>query len=239
MSAWKAKRFWAEVTVQPVDGGYQVMLDARQVKTPAKAVLLAPSRAVADAVAAEWRAVDGVIDPRHMPVTRAVNAAIDKVAVQFDEVADLIAAYGGSDLLCYRADAPAELALAQAAAWDPMLGWAETRLGVKLTCGKGIAPIAQPAQSLSVLRAHVFATTAFQLTALHDLVSLTGSLVLGLAATTDEFSPESLWSLSRFDEEWQSRLWGEDEEASAMTATKRNDFLFACHFWKISTLTAE
>ena len=53
-----------------------------------------------------------------MSVSRAANAAIDKVAPQFDEVAALIAEYGGTDLLCYRAEEPDELAEAQARAWE-------------------------------------------------------------------------------------------------------------------------
>jgi len=124
MTGWKAKRFWKAVTVVQEGGGFAVRLDARPVKTPAKRPLVLPTRAMAEAVAAEWAAVDNAIDPRRMPVTRAANAAIDKVATQFDEVAAMIAAYGASDLLCYRATAADPLARAQAEAWDPMLAWA-------------------------------------------------------------------------------------------------------------------
>lgn len=216
-------------------GGFAVQLDSRLVKTPAKAPLTLPTRAMAEAVAAEWRAVERDIDPRIMPVTRAANAAIDKVAVQFDEVADLISAYGGSDLLCYRADGDARLAQAQAAAWDPMLDWAADRLGARLVVTFGVIPVAQPPQAIEQLTRAVRACSSFQLTALHDLVSLTGSLVLGLAATTGEFAPGDLWNLSRFDESWQERLWGRDDESSAIAELKREDFLRACHFWKLST----
>lgn len=239
VSGWKAKRFWKTVTVEDADGGFRVLLDTRPVRTPAKTLLALPTRALALAVADEWRAVKAEVDPRQMPVTRGANAALDKVTPQFEEVAGLIAAYGGSDLLCYRAVGPEELALAQAAAWDPMLDWAASRLGAPLLVTQGIAPVAQPPASLENLAGHVFACTPFQLTALHDLVSLSGSLVLGLAATTDDFAIDQLWHLSRFDEEWQSRLWGEDDEASAIADKKRKDFLRAWHFWKYSTLLAE
>lgn len=239
MSGWKAKRFWKDVSVKATDGGFQVLLDARPVRTPAKAALALPTRAMAEAVAAEWRTVGEVVDPRLMPVTRGANAALDKVAPQFDEVAGLIAAYGGSDLLCYRADGPQELVEAQAAVWDPMLTWAERTHGAPLQVTRGINPVPQPDDSLKNLTRPVLACTPFQLTALHDLVSLTGSLVLGLAATTDEFDPAALWRLSRFDEDWQARLWGQDEEASAIAERKREDFLRACYFWKLSTLLPE
>lgn len=239
MSGWKAKRFWKDVSVRAAGGGFQVFLDARPVRTPAKAALTLPNVAMADAIAAEWRAVGEVVDPRIMPVTRGANAALDKVATQFDEVAGLIAAYGGSDLLCYRANGPQELVEAQAAAWDPMLAWAERTHGAPLRVTQGISPVPQPDQSLQNLARPVLACTPFQLTALHDLVSLTGSLVLGLAATTDEFDAAALWRLSRFDEDWQARLWGDDEESSAIAERKREDFLQARHFWKLSTLPSE
>lgn len=235
MSAWKAKRFWKEVSVHPAEGGFGIHLDARPVRTPAKALMVLPTRAMAEDIAEEWRAAEKVIDPRKMPVTRAANAAIDKVAPQFDEVADLIAAYGASDLLCYRAIGRAEMVAAQAAAWDPMLDWAARKFEAPLNVTSGVAPIDQPKDSVQRLAAQVHACDNFQLTALYDLVSLSGSLVLGLAMTSGEFPPETLWTLSRFDEDWQAREWGQDEEASAIAEKKREDFLRACHFWKLST----
>jgi chaperone required for assembly of F1-ATPase len=232
MSGWTAKRFWKEVTVEETEGSFTIRLDARPLRTPAKSAVTIPTRTMAEAAAAEWRAVDKKTDPRVMPVTRAINAAIDKVAPQFDEVAALIAAYGASDLLCYRAESPPELAQAQAAAWDPMLAWAERTHAAPLRTTNGIVPIAQPPESLARLTARVTACTPFQLTALHDLVSLSGSLVLGLAATTLEHDLEALWQLSRFDEIWQARLWGEDEEAAEFAELKRIDFHRAGQFWK-------
>lgn len=239
MSGWKAKRFWKGVSVVAEAGGFAVLLDARPLRTPAKSALILPTRIMADGIAAEWHAVVGAVDPRLMPITRAANAAIDKVAAQFDEVAGLIAAYGGSDHLCYRAAAPAELVQAQSVALDPLLIWASETLQAPLTTTQGIVPVAQPATSLANLTARVTACTNFQLTALHDLVSLTGSLVLGLAATTDDFPAETLWGLSRFDEDWQSKQWGRDEESFAAAQRKREDFLQARHFWKISSHNAK
>ncbi|MDW4549765.1 ATP12 family protein [Defluviimonas sp. D31] len=234
MSGWKAKRFWKTVVVVESDGGFGVTLDARPVRTPAKSPMALPTRAMAEAIAAEWEAVEKEVDPRRMPVTRGANAAIDKVAPQFDEVAELIAAYGGTDLLCYRAEAPEALAEAQAAAWDPLLDWAAHEYGARLNVTRGVVPVAQPAESLERLAAAVHSVSPFELTALHDLVSLSGSLVLGLAATRAEFDPETLWRQSRFDEDWQAEQWGEDEEAVAAARLKRDDFLFARHFWNIS-----
>jgi len=238
VSGWVARRFWAAVTVVTEAAGHAVLLDARAVRTPAKRPLTLPTRAMAEAVAAEWAAVDDLIDPRLMPVTRAANAAIDKVAPQFDEVAALVAAYGGSDLLCYRADEPAELASAQAEAWDPLLDWAAATYGARLASGRGIAPVVQPPQAVARLAAEVAACTPFQLAALHDLVALSGSLVLGLAATRRARDAGALWQLSRFDEDWQAARWGRDDEAAAAEAAKRQGFLAADEFWRLSSPSA-
>lgn len=234
MSGWTAKRFWKEARAEAIEGGYTVHLDRRPIRSPAKRPLLLPTPAMAEAVAAEWAAVAEVVDPGAMPVTRSANAAIDKVAPQFDEVAGLIAAYGGSDLLCYRAKGPEALVRAQAEAWDPLLDWAARSYGAPLVTTVGVVPVDQPSESLARLAAPLRAASAFELTALHDLVSLTGSLVLGLAATSGGFEPEAIWRLSRIDEDWQAVQWGEDEDAMIAAARKRGDFLHARHFWEIS-----
>ena len=232
-AGWTAKRFWKAAQVQPVAGGFTVSLDGRPVRTPAKAPLVLPTAALARAVAAEWDAQSDVIDPRTMPMTRSANAALDKVAVQFDEVAALVADYGGSDLLCYRAAAPEALVRRQAAAWDPWLAWAGERYGAPLRVTAGVVHVAQSEDSLARLALAVQAMSAFELTALHDLVALSGSLVLGLAVAEGTLGPEAAWEASRIDETWQSEQWGEDEEAAETAATKRADFLHAQRFWTL------
>ncbi len=233
MTGWTAKRFWKDVAVEDAPGGYTVRLDARPLRTPAKRPLILPTRALAEAVAAEWRSVEGAVDPRLMPMTRSGNAAVDKVTPQFAEVAALIAAYGGSDLVCYRAEAPAALVVRQGAGWDPILDWGAERYGARLAATRGVVPVSQPKEALAALSAVVHGVTPFELTALHDLVSISGSLLLGLAATAPESDPGALWRLSRIDEDWQAELWGEDEEAAAAAEAKRRDFLHAHRFWRL------
>lgn len=234
MSDWKAKRFWTEVEVTETPGGFGIALDKRPVKTPAKRTLDVPTRAFARAVAAEWEAQEDVIDPQSMPFTRTANAALDKVAVQHAEVADMLAAYGDSDLLCYRAEQPAVLVRRQCDQWDPMLAWAETALGARLTVQAGVMHVPQDPQALAALNARVHALTAFELAAFHDLVSLSGSLILGFAATQDVKSIEALWDISRLDEIWQAEQWGKDDEAEAAAAVKRAAFLHAKSVFDLS-----
>ena len=231
MSEWAPKRFWKVTEVREEGEGFGVTLDGRPVKTPAKAALVVPSRTLAEAIAAEWEAQTEVVDPRTMPATRGANAAIDKVAKQHGEVAEMLAAYGDSDLLCYRADGPEELCARQATQWDPMLDWLEESFGVRLSVQAGVMHVAQPDKGLAVLAAEVHRMTEFELAAFHDLVSLSGSLVLGLAATRDARPIDELWSLSRLDETWQAEQWGEDEEAAESAAVKRESFLNAKRFY--------
>ena len=230
---WAPRRFWTSARAEPVPGGFTVFLDARPLRTPAKAPLIVPTRALAEAIAAEWNAQGKTIDPHAMPLTRYANSAIDKVGPQFAEVAALVAAYGESDLLCYRAAGPEALRHRQAAAWDPLLRWAAEALGAPLAVTTGVVPVPQPADSVAALARAVHGLSPFGLAALHDLVAISGSLVIGLAVTRGLAAPEALWAASRIDEDWQAGQWGRDDEAAAVAAAKREGFLEAWRLWRL------
>lgn len=233
MSDWAAKRFWKQAEAVERDGAWTVTLDGRSVKTPAKTLLSVPTQAMAAAIAQEWDAQEEKIDPTRMPVTRAANAALDKVTPQRGEVAALIAAYGEDDLLCYRATHPAELIARQAATWDPMLAWARDELQVSLQTTQGVMHVGQPANSVATMQAIVDRQGPFSLTALHDLVSLSGSLILGLAAQAGTHDLDQLWADSILDDTWQSEQWGVDVEAAEALEIKRNAFLQAATFQQL------
>ena len=220
------KRFWKTVHVHPREDGFGISLDEREMKTPLKASLIVPTRAYADGIAAEWDAVEGEIKPLTMHLTRAANATIDSVIEKREAVADMLAEYGGTDLICYRAETPVELVKRQAEAWDPLLQWAE-QLGAPLVPVAGVMFSPQPENSLKTLRNLVHEYDAWRLTALHDLVAISGSLIIGLAVAQKRLSAEQAWPLSRVDEDWQTEQWGADDEADAMAAKKRDDFLRA------------
>ena len=234
MSDWKAKRFWKEAQVVTLDAGHSVELDGRPIKTPAKQLLVLPTAKMAEAIAAEWQAQEGVINPLTMPCTKTANAAIDKVSVQHAEVADMLAAYGDCDLLCYRADSPQELVDRQSAHWDPMLDWAKETLGARLQPRVGIMHVPQDPDVVADLTRRTHALNPFELAAFHDLVSLSGSLVLGVAAAMDARDMESLWDMSRLDEMWQVELWGKDDDAEALAAAKKGSFLHAKFMFDLS-----
>ena len=231
MSDWAPKRFWSRVTVSETDGGFGIALDEKTVNTPSKTRLVVPTRRLAELIASEWEAQQGRVDPRSMPATRAANSALDKVRPQKAEVADLIAAYGESDYLCYRATSPQVLIDRQAKLLDPVLDWAATSLRARLITGPGVVPIAQHPAAIGNLRARVHALNHFQLTGFHDLVSLSGSLILGFAVALQAHSAEEAWALSRIDEDWQAEQWGSDDEATAHAGLKRAAFLDAARFF--------
>ena len=234
MSDWKPQRFWKIAKATPCEGGFTVLLDDRGVKTPAKASLTVPTLSMAEAIAAEWDAQVDVVDPASMPVTKGANAAIDKVSIQRAEVVAMLADYGDSDLLCYRAAGPDALIARQAEHWDPLLVWASDTLGAQLKVGEGVMHVAQEADALARLHAHVDAFDNFGLAAVHDLISISGSLILALAVTQDAITPEVAWAASRVDEHWQVEQWGEDDEATAFEVVKRDAFLDAVRFFRLS-----
>ena len=225
------KRFWKTVSVRESDAGFAVFLDQHQLMTPAKAALLVPTRALADAIAGEWRAQSEKVDPATMPMTRRANAAIDKVAPQHSEVADLLAAYGGTDLVCYRATHPVELIDRQAAIWDPVLDWAVAELGVELAVTSGVMHVDQRVDDLAKLHRMVHEMDAFKLAGFHDLVAVSGSLLIAFMVIRNARPIGDLWPVSRVDEDWQAELWGADDEAADTAKRKQAEFEAAHRFF--------
>lgn len=224
------KRFWTEVAVVPAGGGHGIALDGRPVRTPARAPLVVPTAALADAIADEWRAAGEEVDPRAMPMTGLANAAIDRVALDPAAFAASLAAYGESDVLYYRADEPVELAERQAAVWDALLGWARARYDVAFEPTTGIVHKPQPRPTLARLNDAVAARDVFQLAGLSPLVTISGSLVIALAVAERAIGPDAAFDAAHLDELWQAERWGEDLLAAANRDARRADFGNAARF---------
>jgi chaperone required for assembly of F1-ATPase len=218
------KRFYKQVSVEPVAGGHAIRLDGRPVKTPARADLTLPTSALAHAVAAEWDAQAEEIDPRRMPLTGLANAAIDRIAPDPAAFARGLAAYAETDLLCYRADSPAKLVDRQAASWDPLLDWARDRYDVHFETVAGIIHRPQPDETVQRLAAAVAAHDSFHLAALQPLVTITGSLVIALALAEGRIDAEQAFAAAHLDELWQAEQWGEDALATEARENRRADF---------------
>ena len=224
------RRFWQAVAVAPEAGGWAVRLDDRTVRTPARAMLIIPSRALADAIAGEWLAVEGEIDPRAMPLTGLANAAIDRVAPEKDAFAGGLARYAEADLACYRSDWPPELVDRQAAGWDALLAWARRRYDVDFSITSGVIHVPQPPASIDRLAHAVAELDAFRLAGLSPLVTIGGSLIAALAVLERAMTADAAWQVVSIDERWQLEQWGSDKEAEGALDNRRRDFFAAASF---------
>ncbi len=213
------KRFWDRATVDRSPGGYGVLLDGRPVRLPGGAPLAVASEKLAEAVAAEWGAAaggakGGDMSPADVPLTRLAGTAQERIAPDPAPVAEGLAKYAETDLLCYRAEDP-RLAALQAEGWQPLLDWAARRHDAPLRVTAGLMPVSQPAEALAPLRAAVLALPPLDLVALGVLVPAYGSLVLGLAVVEERLGAAEALRLATLDETFQEQFWGVDAEAAA------------------------
>jgi chaperone required for assembly of F1-ATPase len=224
------KRFWKSAAAVEADGGFAIELDGRQVRTPARAELLVPTRPLADAIASEWNECGHEVDPRAMPMTGLANAAIDRVSPDNQTFAASLARYSETDLICYRAEGPEALVERQAESWDALLGWARRRYDVDFACQRGVIHVAQPEETIRKLDHAVAALDAFRLAGLAPLVTIGGSLVAGLAVLEQMMPATEAWEAVSLDDRWQIEQWGADAEAEAALDARRRDFLAAARF---------
>lgn len=228
------KRFYKQTGIQAVPGGFAITLDGRSIRTPVGASLVVPTEKMALAIEAEWAAQGEDIRPETMPMTQLASTAIDRIggAARGDIVGQLVR-YAGTDLLCYRAGEPKELAARQEALWAPILSWAEARFGVSLAVTNGVMPVAQSAEVLDSLRLAVEAYDDMTLSALQLATAACGSLILALALVEGRLSGEEAFAASQLDETYQIELWGEDAEATRRRKALREDVMAASGFLQL------
>lgn len=227
------KRFWKSAAVVQRDGGWAVELDGKPLRTPARAPLVVPTKALADAIAAEWSAVEATIDPRAMPLTGLANAAVDRVSPDKEAFAAGLARYAEADLTCYRAEGPQALVDRQAEHWDAILSWARRRFDVDFRTTSGIVHVAQPPATVDRLAHAISTLDPFRMAALSPLVTIGGSLLAALVVLDRAFSPGQAWEAVSVDDRWQLEQWGSDPEAEAALANRRADFLAAARFLEL------
>lgn len=222
----KPRRFYRTASAEPAgDGTFVLRLDGRPARTPARAPLALPTAALGEAVAVEWREQGERIDPATMPLTRLANTAIDGISRETEAVRADIARYAGSDLVAYRAGAPERLVAEQAAAWDPVLDWAQAALGARFVPSEGVMFVEQPETSLERVRERLARERSpFRLGALHVMTTLTGSLLLALMHADGALSADAAWAAAHVDELFQESQWGQDSEAAARRDARRSEF---------------
>ena len=220
------RRFFKQASVGAAEGrGFALLLDGRRARTPAKKPLILPTRALAEAVAAEWAGQGATIDPAAMPLTRLANSALDGVAAAMEATRAEIAGYAGADHLCYRAETPEALVAAETEAFDSVLDWAGEALGAKFLVAQGVVHVRQSEGALQAVRAALRSVEdPFALAALHVMTSLTGSALLALVVARGRLSAEEAWRIAHVGEDFQIANWGEDEEAKDRRAARWRDF---------------
>ncbi len=230
------RRFYKDVTLAAQAGGWQVMLDARGVKTVGGAPQLVPTEELGEALAAEWRGQGETIDPASLPLRDMADYAIDIVAADPEGAAEGLLGYAETDTLCYRADPDEPLHARQLAVWEPLLSAFEAAHGVAFTRVSGVLHRPQPPATLSVLRTRLTTLDPFALAGVEAMTKLAASLVTALASLDAEHedAPRSLWQAACLEEEWQAELWGRDWEAEERRARREGDFLRACAFARLA-----
>jgi chaperone required for assembly of F1-ATPase len=228
------RRFYKEVQVTDTENGFALALDGRPVKTPARRILAAPVRVLAEAIANEWQAQTDLVDPATMPLTRLANSIIDAVADAHETVAVEAAKYLSSDLLFYRADSPAALVARQSRAWDPLLAWAKEALGARFVLGAGLVHVDQPEEAIAKARAAIPGKTgdirdSWRLGALHSITTLTGSALIALAILYGRLTADAAWAAANVDEDWNLETWGRDAEALERRALRLAEIRAAAH----------
>jgi chaperone required for assembly of F1-ATPase len=229
------RRFYTAATCAPVAGGWGVMLDQHSLRTPAKTVLCVPGEALARLIAAEWAAQGSAVVPTSMPITRLANLAQDRGAQTAGALADEIASYAGSDLVCYRTPAPQGLAARQAALWDPVLDWLEGQIGTRLLVTYGLTSLAQPEAAIRAIRNRAGAMDPWVVTGTAFVTGLTGSAALGLMLEAGATDAKAVLEAIRIEEDWNAAIWGRDDEEAAQAASRHADLIAAERYFRALT----
>ena len=227
------RRFWKQAQAIKRDGGWDVELDGKPLRTPAREPLTVPTKPLAEAIAAEWNGVGDKIQPGAMPLTGLANAAVDRVASDKEAFAQGLARYAKADLACYRADGPSALIERQTEQWDALLAWGRRRFDVDFCTTSGIVHVDQPAATIDLLSHAVAALDPFRLAGLSPLITIGGSLLAGLGVLEGALTPDQAWDAVTVDDRWQLEQWGSDPLAEAALDNRRRDFMAAARFLEL------
>jgi chaperone required for assembly of F1-ATPase len=228
------KRVYKIVAVESAAGGFQVALDGKPLRTPARAPLVLRQRALIEGIAAEWDAQTGIIVPDSMPLMQLVSTAIDRVAPQRERIAANVAQYGATDLVCYRAESPVGLVERQQKVWGPLVDWVRLQFDAPLAVFTGVMPRPQPPETLQALRTSIECLGDLELTALQAVTAASGSLVIALALLKGHINADQAWAASQLDETYQIEKWGEDAEAAKRRQTLLQDMRSAARFLNLA-----
>ena len=230
LGSGELKRFYKQAAAAAAEGGFEVRLDGRAVRTPGRALLLLPTRPLAEAVAAEWAAQEARVRRQDMALMSLSCTALDLVRPRRAAVIAELADYGGTDLICYQAERPDALVARQHEIWRPLLDWGREALSAPLRATPEVLAVPQPEAALTALERAVAAHDDWALTALANAVKGSGSLVIGLALSHGRLDPAGAFEAAELHDTHQIEVWGEDADATKRRATVRRDLETAARF---------
>ena len=190
----------------------KVMLDGRELKTPARSLLCLPNMDLAQAIAEEWQAQGEKIDNSKMYLTQIAMTTVDRVAFNRTLIIAELLRYLNTDLLCYRAPSPSDLVNLQTQEWQPILDWFKAEYELDLQTTQGVSPILQGSAADEFFLKEISNLNDFRLTILQVTTLALGSLLLAFAFIKAKLKGSQALKLSILDEEYQAKLWGEDPE---------------------------
>ncbi|CEL92349.1 unnamed protein product [Vitrella brassicaformis CCMP3155] len=219
VSSWRLRRFYHKVDVrqareQPAahGGEWEVLLDGRVLKTPAKRPLRLPSESLALFLASEWQAQRDKITPQLMPMMTLASTTLDVVSSHRESTAQALLNYLHTDTVCFR-DSDEDLVRRQEALLLPVQRAFEERYcpHTALDISHDIRPPTQPPEVFAAVSDAMRNMSAWDLTALQVVTMNLKSLILGMGVVEGWVSVPLAIAAARLEETFQQEQWGEVE----------------------------
>lgn len=208
------KKFYTLVSSAKKDDGYVIQLDGKPVQTPLKQDLVAPSQPLADAIIAEWSAQGDEIKPNTMPLTQILITAIDKIRDR-EEITTSAMKYLDTDLVCYWAKKPPELAAKHKEVYGRWAKWFDEHFEVPLYTTKKIEALKQDEEAHKRAWNYIEALDDYYFTILHIVTSLTGSIIVALAFCEGDIEPDEVFNVVKLDELFKGEIYNEEKHGAA------------------------
>ena len=190
------------------------MLDERILQTPLKRELVLPNLNLTQEIVKEWDQHSKNINTESMIFYSLISTSLDKIIDNKNLYINDILDYVDTDLLCYRAENPKELVELQKNKWDPIILLIEKYIQTRVRVFQGVLPKKQHSTVHVRLNNLINQFDIFEISALHRLTNITGSIFLSLCVLKKDILSNEVFELSFLDELWQAENWGFDDETS-------------------------
>ncbi|XP_061455349.1 ATP synthase mitochondrial F1 complex assembly factor 2 [Rhineura floridana] len=208
------KRFYQNVSISQGEGGFEISLDHRKLKTPQGKLFVVPSETLALAVATEWDSQRDTIKLYSMHLTTLCNTALDNPSQRSkDQLIRAAVKFLETDSICYRVEEPPALVELQQNEWDPIIEWAEKRYDVTIGSSTSIMGPSIPQTTKDTFSSHLASYNSWALQGIEYMITQLKSLILSMGLLDKRLTVEQAVLLSRLEEEYQIQHWGNVEWA--------------------------